>query len=657
MSKNLNIDFTIFDENEYSLNHWTPAALDYTGAYGNAEAQYAAANFLSIGDVGDPDWRDARRLPFGDEALDALYPGSRTISFIQYPWEHPDADQSNAGPVNRMIESDPALEWTLTEMSKLEARGEVASDRYNNLAEMVAEIRGYEARQVEEEGFIHAPSWAMDAIIYAQEHAYDADATRLVEEFTASGANAGRVISSVPYADVQSVKVMHDIYDEYDIKLPEGSRQHGFALRDGKKVFGPYGPRIGALKLYKSPNSFQGNTSAFRQEEMHKVLQTAGIFPIYNQENKLDYIDHASVTPDNLLEAKKNYSYLANAINEANGITAMIVGHIKLLTEDLYWDKLKQHLVSDRSYANVIAWSADLSSEKKPAPCLRAIGHSGLEELIQDYLTLKTNITERINTSYYILTVGKNTTLAVTSSKEAADVFKTGSAEDAIYFMLPKKLQDKLGYLSKTIEMYGYDSAEYASWKDTAFKYLKSPKSKYRKDTIQNLIKLYNSNRRVKTVASRTMKEYGWLLGEMPFTRKELNVMKDCLEAYGRAIVSAQQKVPVIKQVFGRLKNVVYQDVLNGNIPQASLERLAHSGNVSFVYKVRSRKVPTDKTAKSNLYEAGLVSHEELRNGEYLDIKLSYDYDFDEPSDVFRFISNFSADANAIKLANEKINC
>ena len=137
MNKKMNIDFAVFDENEYSIQHWTPAAFDYTGAYGNAEAQYAAANFLSIGDVGDPDWRDARRLPFGDEALDALYPGSRTISFIQYPWEHPDADQSDAGPVNRMIESDPALEWTLTEMTKLEARGEVGSDRYNSLADMV----------------------------------------------------------------------------------------------------------------------------------------------------------------------------------------------------------------------------------------------------------------------------------------------------------------------------------------------------------------------------------------------------------------------------------------------------------------------------------------------------------------------------------------
>ena len=657
MSKKMNIDFATFDENEYSIQHWTPASLDYTGAYGNAEAQYATVNFLNIGDVGDPEWRDARRLPFGDEALDALYPGSRTISFIQYPWEHPDADSTDSGPVNRMIESDPALEWTLTEMSKLEARDEVGSDRYNSLAGMVAEIRGYEARQVEEEGFIHAPSWAMDAILYAQEHAYDSEATRLVEEFTASGANAGRVISSVPYADVQSVKLMRDIHDEYEIKLPEGSRQHGFALRDGKKVFGPYGPKISALKLYKNPNSFQPNSSAFRTEEMHKVLQASGILPVYNQEGKLDYIDHLPVTPDNLLEAKKNYSYLADAINEANGITAFIVGHVKLLTEDLYWDKLKQHLVSDRSYNDVMNWSADLSQDKKRATCLRAIGHNGLQELIDDYLTLRTKITERINTSYYVLTVGKNTPLAITSSKEAADVFKTGNAEDAIYFMLPKNLQDKLGYLSKTVEMYGYDSAEYAAWKDTAFKYLNSPKSKYRKDTIQNLIKLYNSNRRVKTAVSRTMKEYGWLLGELPFTRKEFDILNDCLEAYGRAIVSAQQKVPIIRQVFGRLKNALEQDILTDSVPNTTLDQIAKLGTASFVYKVRNKPVPQDIKVRKSLYDAGLISSEELRSGSYLAIKLHYDYDFTEPSDVFRFVNKFNASPNAIKLANEKLIC
>lgn len=657
MTRQINIDFSVFDENEYSINHWTPASVDYTGAYGNAEAQYAAVNFLNIGDVGDPDWRDARRLPFGDEALEAFYPGSRTISFIQYPWEHPDADQSDLGPVNRMIESDPALEWTLTEMSKLEASSQIGSDRYNSLAEMVAEIRGYEARQIEEEGFIHAPSWAIDAILYAQEHAYDIDATRLVEEFTASGANAGRVISSVPYADVQSVKVMRDIYDEYEIKLPEGSRQHGFALRAGKKVFGPYGPKISALKLYKSPNSYQSGVAAFRKEEMYKVLNTSGIVPVYNQDGTLDSIDHLPVTPDSLAGAKKNYSYLANAINEANGITAFIVAHIKKLTEDLYWDKLKQHLVSDRSYKNVMDWSADLNADNKRASCLRAIGHQGLEELVDGYLTLKANIAERVNTNYYVMTIGKNTILGITSSKEAADVFKTGNAEDVLYFLLPKKLQEKLGYLNTIIEMYGYDSKEYLTWKTSAFKHLTSPRSIYSASHVQDIIKLYNSNRRVKTVTSRAMKEYGWLLAELPLTRKEINVMNDCLEAYGRAIVSAQQNVPVIRQVFSRLKSALEQDIINNNVPDYALKRISSSGKASFVYQLENKLVPTSTASQKLLLENGLLSPEEVKVGNYLSITLHYEYDFTEPSDVFKYISNFSTTPLAIKLANESLNC
>ncbi len=313
--------------------------------------------------------------------------------------------------------------------------------------------------------------------------------------------------------------------------------------------------------------------------------------------------------------------------------------------------------MSDRSYKNVMSWSADLSPDKKSASCLRAIGHDGLEELIDDYLTLRTSITERINTNYYVLTVGKSTTLAITSSKEAADVFKTGNAEDAIYFMLPKNLQDKLGYLSKTIEMYGYDSAEYAAWKKTAFGYLNSPKSKYRKDTIQNLITLYNSNRRVKTVTSRSMREYGWLLAELPLTRKEIKVMNDCLEAYGRAIVSAQQQTPIVRQVFGRLKNALEQDIANNNVPLCTLERIANSGIASFIYKVSTKPVPSDITAKTFLVDSGLVSAEELKANSYLAIDLHYDYDFDEPSDVFRYVSHFSASQAAIKLANQKINC
>ena len=29
MNKKMNIDFAVFNENEYSIQHWTPAAFDY----------------------------------------------------------------------------------------------------------------------------------------------------------------------------------------------------------------------------------------------------------------------------------------------------------------------------------------------------------------------------------------------------------------------------------------------------------------------------------------------------------------------------------------------------------------------------------------------------------------------------------------------------
>jgi hypothetical protein len=153
------------------------------------------------------------------------------------------------------------------------------------------------------------------------------------------------------------------------------------------------------------------------------------------------------------------------------------------------------------------------------------------------------------------------------------------------------------------------------------------------------------------------MKEYGWLLGELPFTRKELNILNDCLEAYGRAIVSAQQKVPTIRQVFGRFKSVLEHDISNGSVQDSTLARIVNSGTTSFVYKVKSKPVPQDLKIRKSMYDAGLVSNEELRAGNYLAIKLYYKYDFTEPSDVFKFVNNFNASPNAIKLANEKLNC
>ena len=118
MGKQIQIDFSSFDENELGEKHWTPPSHNYFGSHGYNETKLAIVNYLNIGDVGDPEWRDARRLPFGDEALEAFYPGSRGISFIQYPWEHPDADDVDENPVTRMISSDPTLEWALKEMEK-----------------------------------------------------------------------------------------------------------------------------------------------------------------------------------------------------------------------------------------------------------------------------------------------------------------------------------------------------------------------------------------------------------------------------------------------------------------------------------------------------------------------------------------------------------
>jgi hypothetical protein len=153
------------------------------------------------------------------------------------------------------------------------------------------------------------------------------------------------------------------------------------------------------------------------------------------------------------------------------------------------------------------------------------------------------------------------------------------------------------------------------------------------------------------------MRQYGWLLNELPFTRKQLDVLSDCLEAYGRAIVSAQQQVPVIRQIFSRLRTVLEQDILADRVPVVALEQLTNSGTTSFVYKVESLPVPSNEKSKNALYNAGLISPEELRSQSYLAIKLHYEYDFTEPSDVFRFVNKFAASPTAIKLAIEKLNC
>ena len=648
MSKKINVDFTAVDEFELGDRYWTPPSQDYFGSYGYNEVRVATANYLNIGDVGDEEWRGARSLPFGDEALEAFYPGSRGISFIQYPWEHPDADDVDENPVTRMLNNDLAFDWAVKEMETLE----MGSERYNQLADLLSEIRSYNTSQIEEEAFIHAPSWAMDILLYAQDRAYDSETTKIIEEFGPRKSMAAKVISTTMYPDTQVVKSIGSIYDEYDIKLPEGSRQHCFALKNGKKVFGPYGDKFSCLKMFKSSSTFDKDAKKFRWDQMIKVLNDVGIIPVFNDKYELESINHEPVNPDNLLQAKVNYSTLANVINDANSTTAFIVQHIKGLQEDAYWDKLKSYLVKANSYTDVLDWSASLNKENKSAPCLSAIGHIGLSHLIDDYETLRSDIYTKINTTYYALIAGKNNQIAITDSKEKAEYFKNGNADDIIYFLLDKKSQDRLGTLSDIVDTYGYESSEYKAWQDKALKALAN-RGKYSEAYIQKLVSQYNMNRRVKTITSRVMKECGWLLADLPFTRAEINILNDSLEAYGRAIVAAQQRVPVIRQVFGRLKTCIEADIRDDVVPKEALDSIRSKGTVNFVYSVKNRPLP-DVAEQRELLAQGLLSKEEISSGRYLHISLDYDYVFTNPSDVFRYVSNFAVTPTSIRLANSK---
>jgi hypothetical protein len=644
MSKSTTIDFSDYSDDIYNNSFWAPSSKDYFGSHGYSESRYAIANFLSIGDVGDPEWREARRLPFGDEALEALYPGSRGISFIQYPWEHPDADTSVENPVSRLIDNDLAFDWALKEMQNLDSN----SERYQKLSAFIAEIRNYNNIQIEEEAFIHAPSWAMDALIHAQENAYDSETTKIVEEFGARGANSGKVISTTMYPSYDDVKRIADVHDEYKINMP-GFKQHCFALKNGKKVFGPYGSSYAAFTLFKDPNRDISGSSSYRREQMFKALNDSGIVPVFDQDNNLSHINHISVTPDNLIQAKANYSNLANIINEANTTMSMIMGHVRNLQEDIYWDKLKLYLKKLKIYDDVMSWSADLSTENKRFSSLQTIGHEGLDILIDDYSTIKSKIYSRINNNYYVLNVGKNTQIGITDSLELANYFKDGDADDLLYFLMPPNGQKKLETLSQVKETYGYNSKQHKDWVSKSLKIILSS-GKYKKDTIQDLICQYNTSRRAKTIYSRTMREYGWLLGDLPFTRAEITTMNDCLEAYGRAIVAAQQQVPIIKQVFARLKSKVEKDILDNTLPAATIERIAKSGLVNFVYSVKIKPIPVGQQS-TELVNANLISKQELMEGSYLDITLHYDYVFHNPSDVFRYINNFAVGSKTVSIA------
>jgi hypothetical protein len=647
MSKSNSIDFSDISENEVIEKYWTPPTLNYGGQYGAYETIYATANYLSIGDVGDPDWREARRLPFGDEALEALYPGNRALSFIQYPWEHPDADTDTGNPVKSYLEKDSGIEWVILEMNKTE----VGSERYNHLSEFLAEARDYNNRQVEEEGFIHAPSWAMDAIIYSQEHSYNEEHTKLIEEFLPKGSQAARVISSAPYADGNTIETMRDIHHEYTISFQEKGRLYTFALKDGKKTYGPYGGKINSIKFYRGKNTWEPKAQEFRLEEMYKLLHSASITPIFNSKMELERIQHPDITLDNLKYAKENYSLLANAIHEANFITGSIVGHIRKLEEDIFWETLDKKLRKDRIYSGIRDAARELNlSGITP----RQIGKDGMSKILEDFPKIQAEIETRIQTPYYVLNVGRNTTVAVTPDKTLADMFKTGSAEDLLYFMLPDKMRIKLGSLEDTITQYGYDSEEYRRWKIAATKFLTSDKSKYTTKSLQEMVCLYNINHKVKVIRPKTLREYGWLLAEIPFTRTQINLMSSCLDLYGKAIIATQQNSPSIKPLYARIKNFLEYQIQNNKIPKHILLEIANMRNISFVYNLEKTEI-TNKAEAKKLFEAGLASDTEIKVGNYLKIELMFDYVFDNPSDVFRYISNFGPSIKAVQLAQSSL--
>ena len=647
MSKSNFIDFSDINDDEIIEKYWTPSALNYAGQYGGYETIYATANYLSIGDVGDPDWREARRLPFGDEALEALYPGNRALSFLQYPWEHPDADTDTGNPVKNYLEKDSGIEWVILEMNKTE----VGSDRYNHLSQFLAEARDYTNRQVEEEGFIHAPSWAMDAIIYSQENSYNEEHTKLIEEFLPKSSQAARVISSAPYTDATSIETMRDIHHEYPVSFEEKGRLYTFALKDGKKTYGPYGAKINSIKFYKGKNTWEPKAQEFRSDEMYKLLHTAGITPIFNSKMELERIHYADITLDNLKSAKENYSLLANAIHEANFITGSIVGHIKKLEEDIFWETLDKKLRKDGLYSGLRDAAREIGlSGVTP----RQIGKDGLAKVLEDFPKIQAEIETRIQTSYYVLNVGRNTTVAVTPDKQLADMFKSGNAEDVLYFMLPEKMRTKLGSLEEVINQYGYDSNEYSRWKIAATKFLTSDKSKYTTKSLQETISLYNVSHKVKTIRPRTLREYGWLLAEIPFTRTQITLMSSCLDLYGKAIIATQQNSPSIKPLYARIKNFLEYQIDNNLLPKRILMQIANMQNIAFVYNLEKTEI-TNKVEAKKLFDAGLASEAEIKAGNYLKIELMFDYVFDNPSDVFRYISNFGPSVKAVQLAQSNL--
>lgn len=638
---------------------WTPASLDYAGSNGNLETQYAKANYFSIGDVGDPDWRNARALPFGDENLEAIYPGNRSVSFILYPFEHPDADLVSVNRTKTFIEKDPALEWAIKEFNVLHeksSRSESEDERMANLSSLISDIRSYQSRQIEEEtSVLFVPDWAMDALIYSQMNSYDPESTRVIEEFAMPSSNSGTVISSVPYTDNATIESMFGVTEPYEIRLPDGSKEYCFALKNNSKTFGPYGNKLSALVLRRDRSPFaEKNTQAFRDAQFQKLLAECKISLIKDNDGNYSHIRHPSITSENLAEAKESYDLLAKTIFEGNSTAATIVSEITKITKDLASDEFTRQ-VKKAGYRvrEVIDWCHREYPETSKSFILQEIPEEILVEAIPEYFDLKEKASSRVHNSLYILSYGHGDVLSYTSNREEANNWKNGSADHVLWYLLNKKNREEFMDDISAISSYGFGSKEYVQWKNSIISAILRQKisktnpagisywaPQYKVEDICRITAEYLAFRTTKFIPSKAQASCAWLFSEIPFTRKQINLLNDCLEAYGRAIVEAQQKMPIVRTVYSRIRAKLELLAKRGLLPENAVSAIQENGNISLVYQVMMKPVPTG----SSLFELksnGLISRDEERLGKYLHVDLYFDYVFNKPSDVFKFIRSF----------------
>lgn len=653
--------------------YWKFPSLDDPGSFCNEAVQLARANYFSVGDVGDPDWRNARALPFGDDSLDAIYPGTRTISFILYPFEHPDADTTPGSRTQRLIERDPALDWALKEMKGFpaeEARTEVQTEKYDALAKFVAEIRGYERRQIEEETLsFMAPAWAIDALLYSKDVAYDSDTTETIESFGFSTANSGTVISSIPYADARTLQAAYGLTETVTITLPTGTKEHCFALKGQEKTFGAYGGGISALVMEKELAPVPSfDFGKFREQEMYRLLGEVGITLVKGEDGNFDSIRHETISSENLAHAKESYDKLAIAIAEANSTANIIAREISNYSQDLYWDAIAATL-KKRGFD--LRQIVDCAKENEPGLAdihiLRQIPTSVLSCIIKDWEEIASDTMERISTARYLLQYGNKEIAGMTTDREAAQAWKSGTGDHILWYLLSSSGKKKFLSEPEAIATFGFATPGYNRWRDSLVGRIiwernmnldkakktnpRNSSSNFTMDDLNKIVSEYLSFATTKYIPSRTQRECDWLLKELPFTRKQINLLSDVLEAYGRAIVAAQQKVLILPQVYSRIRIKLENMAFARELPADAIESIRNNKRVSLVYQVAIKPVPTDKLTLAQLKRKSLISPKEESAGKYLHVDVYFDYDFKKPSDVFKFVREFVPSADTITYA------